>query len=121
MTIIPRDEIAKGNLVEVVGYGGFAEVLHIEQDGYAPPRNEDSIPVPMYRVTVKWGPNNSQHGTSKQRSGIEDFALGRLRPPGYVEEQAHEDRKHNDNIDAIDNMDVAAILARLAELNAQGV
>lgn len=114
MTIISREDIRKGDLVEVVGYGGFAEVLHIEQDGYTPPPRS----VPKYRVTIKWGPYNSTAGAAKRGNGIDNFALGQLRPPGYDEESQHLNSKHQQQLDQIDDMDEAQMLARLAELKA---
>ena len=115
MTIISRDEIYVGMLVAVEGYGGFAEVLHVEQDGFTPPPRS----APKYRVTVKWGPYNDTCGAAKRGNGIEDFALGKLTPPGYDAEQSHEERKLDELKEQARTMTKADLLAAIADLDAQ--
>lgn len=125
MTAISRDELNVGDIIRIVGYGGFAEVLHIEQDGYTPPPNS----VPKYRVTIKWGPNNSLAGSAKKKfhidkntrsSGlVEDFALGRCRWPNQEDEilaQNKQQAAHQDSLDAIDHMDEQELINLIAKL-----
>lgn len=112
MTAIARADLATGDIISVDGYGGFAKVLHIEQDGYTPPR-KDHPPAPKYIVTVHWGPNNPTVGRAKAGSPVEVFPLGRLRPA----HDSHVEQAAADREAAIDTMDKAALLARLAELN----
>lgn len=95
-----------GDFVNVDGYGGFAEIQSIYEDGVGPHGH------PKYRAIVKWGPNNPNIGRTKH-CPIEDFALGRLRP-AIMDEQQAADAVDN----KIDNMDQAQMLARLAEINA---
>lgn len=101
---IAREDISNGDIVTVFGYGGFAEVLHIEQDGVGPHGH------PKYLVTIKWGPNNPQAGSAKRGIGIETYPLGRLRPA--VEQTAAK------RLDDIDDMDEEQLLRRLAQLKA---
>lgn len=105
-----RDEVAIGDHVVVSGYGGFAEVLHIEEDGISPNG------LPKYRVTVKWGPNNDTPGTSKRSRLIEDFALGKCDFPNAQETNTAQERR----LERLDDMDEAQLMARLAELRKVG-
>jgi hypothetical protein len=98
-------DIAPGDLVNVRGYGGLAEVLSIYQSDQTGPNS--SI---LYRVTIKWGPHNKTPGKAKY-SPVEDFPLGRIEP----NETATQQQRSN----AIEDMDEAQIRARLAQLNAQ--
>lgn len=121
MTHVSRGELNRKDIVCVDGYGGFAEVLHIEQDGYVPPK-PNQPPIPKYLVTVKWGPYNDIAGnakrtvqvTRKQRVStlIETFPLGRLRWPNEPQEV---------DIDTTNeqSMTQTELIARIAELNAQ--
>jgi len=111
---VKRDEVAVGDYVTVNGYGGFAKVLSIVEDGVDPRGN------PKYRATVQWGPNNDRAGTAKKtlqvtkrtrtNALVEDYPLGRCEP-------AHEVTQAR-RIDAIDEMDEIEMLARLKELQA---
>lgn len=118
-------EVSVGDIVRVKGYGGFATVLHIEQDGYTPPPRS----VPKYRATVEWGPNNTRHLSTAKRNVqvkgphrtstlIEDYPLGRLEPAHELTEQAKAN-EHQDTMDAIDHMDVQELEQLLASLQQQ--
>lgn len=125
MTHINRDELNPKDIVRVDGYGGFATVLHIEQDGYVPPK-PGQLPIPKYLVTIKWGPYNDIVGNAKRtvqltkqhRSSclIETYPLGRLRWPNDPEEgqPSTADQEEQEQ-----QLTQAQILARLAEINAQ--
>lgn len=112
-----RDEVSVGDIITVAGYGGFAEVLHIEQDGYTPPPRS----VPKYRATVRWGPSNTRAGSAKKtiqvtkqyrtNALIEDYPLGRCE---LATAQTADKRERE-----VEDMDEAALRARLAELTAQ--
>jgi hypothetical protein len=95
-----RDEANIGDLVIAEGYGGFAKILSIDEDGVGPHGH------PKYRATVKFGPNNPTSGRARNID-VYDFALGKLSPAS--EEQQIE----------AEPITREAIIARLAELEAQ--
>ena len=113
-TTISTGELASslnpGDFVNVDGYGGFAEIQSIYEDGVGPHGH------PKYRAVIKWGPSNTNIGKAKHaRTGaIDDFPVGRL-SPAIISEQQADDAIEN----KLDNMDEAALLARLAQINAQ--
>lgn len=104
-----REEAYIGQPVTVEGYGGFAEILHIEEDGIAPNGG------PKYRATIKWGPNNTIYGTAKRSLLIEDYALGRLTPAS----EAIANERHQARLEEINDLEEAELLARLQALKAE--
>lgn len=122
------DDVSVGDYVRVKGYGGFARVLHLEQDGYTPPPNS----VPKYRATIEWGPNNTTANVSSKKkyhidkrtrtSGlVEDVALGRCEPAYEVmaqkEQEEHEVLRRT--IDNSDEQELVELIAKLKQQQAQ--
>jgi hypothetical protein len=111
-----------GEIVQVKGYGGAAKIVAMEEDGITPqghPRYLCSVVFGPYSPNEKYyaskpNPRTKYYGvgqTLKHKQGtVHQFYAGRLQPFGTVEEQL--DNK-------IDQMDQAAILARLAAINAE--
>ena len=103
-------QLQPGDLVTVDGYGGFAEIQKVYEDGVGPHGHL------KYRALVVWGPQSSVPGRSKQAKtgAIDDFPVGRLRPAAISDQQADDATENR-----LDDMDEAALLARMAQLKAQ--
>lgn len=99
-----------GDFVNVEGYGGFATIQKVYEDGVGPHGH------PKFRAVIQWGPSNGAVGRSKQaRTGaIDDFPVGRLKPAIITDQQADDATENK-----LDNMDEVALLARMAQLKAQ--
>ena len=108
-----RDEVEIGDLVRIKGYGGFAEVLSIEELNVLSPAG-----TPMYRATIKWGPNNDQYGTCKRSHLVEEYPLGRCEP-AFEATEAKENDEQQQYLDSIGGKSKADLLAALAELESQ--
>lgn len=79
-----------GDLVTVKGYGGWAEVVSVTQDGWVYHRNRP--PIPKWLCSVHFGPNNPQVGRAHTPNGkagrtlkypqsaLHEFYSGKLTP-----------------------------------------
>lgn len=122
-----------GAIVNVQGYGGRAKVLNMEVDSYTPQGH------PKYLCSVVFGPYSQQTGTVTLFNGKKNGHTVKRGTPG-VSNPIHQfyaskltnvldeptsntpgtTTNHEQLLqETIDGMDKAAIMARLAELNAK--
>ena len=98
-----HDEAYCGLVVTVDGYGGWATIQNIYEDGVGPSG------APKFRATVKWGANNRTPGRARY-TGVEDFPLGKLH-------HTHEVDTSMDDLLNIDDLTEAELIARIQQIN----
>jgi hypothetical protein len=120
-----------GAIVNVQGYGGRAKVLNMEQDGCTPPTLANPQGHPKWLCSVVFGPYSHQTGTISRFNGKNNGQTAKRGTPGLAS-PIHQfyagkltnvldtpEARPEDLQDKVDSMDKAALLARLAEINAK--
>ena len=116
-----------GDIVTVRGYGGYAEVLSMEEDGITPQGH------PKYLCTVRFGPYDEMHDKlhvdlpfgpvrKKSRDRVHQFYAGRLKNIFSDAEEQHgigKAKKNAEQSAAARDAELKATLIEMALLRAE--